>query len=267
MDFGKRTITALILLAFVFISIQYFSRPVFFLFLQAVILVALYEFLNLAEKRKILPLKAFGLIMAMIVSLPFYFSCIDLALALFLVLFLAGIYFVVSVNKIEKLPLFPSSIGLAFFGVVYLSFTLNHISLLREERGPLYVYYLFAVIFVGDTGAYLLGKLVGKRKMTPLASPKKTWEGGLGGIVAACLGGWIAQQVLLPEMGVIRGIVFAFIVHAVAQVSDPLESLFKRAVGVKDSSNILPGHGGILDRADSLILATPFYYYLLRYFF
>lgn len=267
MDFVRRTITAFILLAFVFISVQYFSRPVFFIFLQVIILAALYEFLDLAEKRKTIPLKALGLFTALIICLPFYFHSIDLALVIYITLFVCGIYFFVSVNKIEKLAIFPASIGIVFFGAVYLSFTLNHISLLREERGPFYIYYLFSVIFIGDTGAYLVGKLIGKRKMAPIASPKKTWEGSIGGIITACLGGLLAQQLLIPELGLIKGIVFALLIHAAAQLSDPLESLFKRAVGVKDSSHLLPGHGGFLDRVDSLILAAPFYYYLLQYFF
>jgi phosphatidate cytidylyltransferase len=121
------------------------------------------------------------------------------------------------------------------------------------------------VIFVGDTGAYLIGKSVGRHKLAPLASPHKTWEGSVGGIVSACLAGIAAQQIFLPEALLWKAAVFAFVVHAAAQFSDPLESLFKRAAGVKDSSNVLPGHGGFFDRIDSMILAAPLYYYLLQY--
>ena len=121
------------------------------------------------------------------------------------------------------------------------------------------------MIFIGDTGAYGIGSWLGRHKMAPLASPRKTWEGSFGGVVFACLGGAVARQILLPEAVLWKAVVFAFIVHATAQVSDPLESLFKRAAGVKDSSNLLPGHGGVLDRVDSLVLAAPLYYYLLKY--
>jgi phosphatidate cytidylyltransferase len=156
-------------------------------------------------------------------------------------------------------------VAVTFFGVVYLGFTLNYLFLIRFERGPFYVYFLCSIIFLGDSGAYFLGKLLGRHKMTPLASPNKTWEGSAGGILFGVLGAWAARQLLLPDADVWRALLTGALVHAMAQLSDPLESLFKRAVGVKDSSNVLPGHGGVLDRVDSFILATPFFYFLLRY--
>jgi len=136
---------------------------------------------------------------------------------------------------------------------------------LKFERGPFTIYFLFSVIFLGDTGAYFLGKLFGRHRMAPLASPRKTWEGSVGGVLFGILGAWLAQTILLREVDLWRALLCGALVHAVAQMSDPLESLFKRAVGVKDSSNMLPGHGGFLDRIDSLILAAPFFYYLIKY--
>ncbi len=166
----------------------------------------------------------------------------------------------------QKLAHFPSSIALTFFGAVYLSFTLNYFYLLREEKSLFYVYFLLIVISLGDTGAYFFGKLFGRHKLVPIASPHKTWEGSFGGIVFAALGALAAQQVLLTDIVLWKAVLTGILVHAVAQISDPLESLFKRAVGVKDSSNALPGHGGFLDRVDSLILATPFFYYFIDFF-
>jgi phosphatidate cytidylyltransferase len=122
------------------------------------------------------------------------------------------------------------------------------------------------VIFLGDSGGYLFGKLIGKHKMTPLASPNKTWEGSLGGLAFGALGALAARQILLRDIGLWQALVCGVLVHAAAQVSDPLESLFKRAVGVKDSSNFLPGHGGFLDRVDSFLLAAPFFYYFVKLF-
>ncbi len=265
MSIRKRLPTALILLALVFAAIQFSSNWAFFLILQVVIVASLLEFYNLTSRRRHIPGKAIGFVLALLIAASFYFEALSLELSLFASLLILGIYFILIMNTLEKLMVYPSAIALTFFGVVYLSFTLNHFYYLRVEKGPFWIYFLFAVIFIGDTGAYVFGKLIGRHKMAPLASPRKTWEGSFGGIVTACLGGVMAQQILLPDAVWWKAAVFALIIHIVAQISDPLESLFKRAVGVKDSSNVLPGHGGILDRIDSLILAAPFFYYLLKF--
>lgn len=260
----KRLPTALILLVLVFVGIQFSSDLAFILIIQIVVLASLMEFYNLASKRKHAPQKVLGFLLALVIAASFYFEAFPLELALLVSLLLMGVYFVLAINTLEKLVTFPSSIALTFFGAIYVGFTLNHFYYLRMEKGPFWIYFLFAVIFIGDSGAYVVGRLLGRHKMAPLASPRKTWEGSFGGVVAACLGGVAAQQILLQDAVWWKAAIFAFIVHVVAQLSDPLESLFKRAAGVKDSSNLLPGHGGFLDRIDSLILATPFFYYLVK---
>lgn len=266
MNLRKRLPTALVLLGLFFLLIQYGTRLVIFLVLQVLILAALVEFYSLARKKKLHPQGLLGAALALLFGLSFFFRpAVSFDLALFSVLFVTGVYYLFSFTRLEQLPFFSQSIAVTFFGPVYLSFTLNYIFLLRFERGPFYIYFLCSVIFLGDTGAYFFGKLLGRHKMAPLASPKKTWEGSLGGIVFGVLGAWLAQAVLLKNVELWRALVCGALVHAVAQMSDPLESLFKRAVGVKDSSNLLPGHGGVLDRIDSLILAAPFFYYVIRY--
>ncbi len=102
--------------------------------------------------------------------------------------------------------------------------------------------------------------------MTPLASPHKTWEGGAGGLLFAALAALAVRTLFLPQVPLFLALLCGVLVHAAAQLSDPLESLFKRAAGVKDSSNLLPGHGGFLDRLDSLLLAAPFFYYFVFLF-
>jgi phosphatidate cytidylyltransferase len=260
----KRLPTALVLLALLFAAIQYTSDWAYFLIIQIVVLASLFEFYDLAAKRKLAPQKVIGFVFALIIAASFYFETVPLGLALLIALLVLAVYFLLAMNTLEKLMMFPPAVALTFFGAIYLSFTLNHFYYLRIEKGPFWIYFLFALIFIGDTGAYVIGKLIGRHKMAPLASPHKTWEGSIGGVVTACLGGVAAQQILLPDAVWWKAAVFAFVIHVVAQMSDPLESLFKRAAGVKDSSNALPGHGGILDRIDSLILAAPFFYYLLK---
>lgn len=266
MSLRKRVPTALILLAFVFVCIYFLPMLGFFLVLQVLILAALFEFYNLSLKRQLFPKKTFGIVIALIISSSFLFEEVSLELALFVSFFLGAVYFLVTFNKLEKLRHFFSSIAITFFGALYLSFTLNFFYPLRVERGSFYIYFLLAVIFLGDTGAYFFGKLWGQHSQVPMASPKKTWEGSFGGILFAAGGAFVSQQILLPEIPLGKAILCGILVHVVAQISDPLESLFKRAVGVKDSSNVLPGHGGVLDRVDSLILAAPFFYFYINYF-
>ncbi len=267
MNLLKRIATSAILLPLVFVSIQYLPRLGFFCVIQIFILASILEFYNLPRKKKLFPVKTVGVFFALLISAAFYFERFPLQLAVFIGLFFMGIYYLLTIKDIEKLVQFPASIALTFFGGIYLSFTLNHFNPLRDEYGPYYIYYILAVIFIGDTGAFLIGKKWGKHKLAPLASPKKTWEGCFAGLFMAMLTGAAAQQLFLrDQMSLWQGIIFAFLVHAVAQMSDPIESLFKRAAGVKDSSNLLPGHGGFFDRIDSLILAVPFFYYFLKYF-
>jgi len=266
MNLVKRSITALVLMSIIFVCIQFMPHLGYFLVLQALILASLFEFYNLPLKRNMFPQRTLGVFLALFISASFYFEEISLELALFAALLLSAVYFIIAFNRIEKMRFFSSSIALTFFGAFYLSFPLNYFYPLREERGPFYIYFLLSVIFLGDTGAFFFGKLFGRRKQVPIASPNKTWEGGLGGILFAAIGAILVQQVLLKEVILWQAILCGVLIHVVAQISDPLESLFKRAVGVKDSSNMLPGHGGFLDRVDSLILATPFFYYFIKYF-
>lgn len=266
MDIHKRLPTAIVLLFLAFVTIQYAPDWVYFGVIQLLILAALWELYKLIWGKEHLAEKIIGTIIALNISFSFYFLNWPLEIAFFSSLLILGIYFVFSINRNEKLSWFPQNIAIVFFGAFYLSFTLNFFNLLRKDYGPYPVYFLLAVIFIGDTGAFLVGRLIGKHKMAPIASPRKTWEGSFGGILLAVATGGAMQIFFLRGDALLwKSLLLAFLIHIVAQISDPLESLFKRAVGVKDSSNILPGHGGFLDRLDSLILASPFFYFLLKY--
>lgn len=266
MSLRQRTPTAVVLLGATFAVIQYAPDWGFFLFGQAFILAALLELYKLAERAGLKPQRALGMAMAVLVGLTFYIRAIPLEAALYAGLLASAFYFVVSVNTAEKLAFFPASFAMTTLGMLYITFPLSFLFWVRMENGPYYLYFLFAVIFLGDSGAYFIGKPFGRRKMTPIASPNKTWEGSAGGFLFALGGAVLARFVLLPGIPLWRAALCGLVVHAVAQVSDPLESLFKRAAGVKDSSNFFPGHGGFLDRIDSLILAGPLFYFIVKYF-
>lgn len=134
------------------------------------------------------------------------------------------------------------------------------------EQGKYILLALFILIWVNDSGAYIVGSLLGKRKggnhkMFPRVSPNKSWEGLIGGAFFALLGGWVLYQVgWLPSC--LFALVYALVISVFGTLGDLMESLMKRTIGVKDSGNIMPGHGGALDRFDSLLLATPAIYLL-----
>ncbi len=162
------------------------------------------------------------------------------------------------------------SVGLAylFLGPFYVGFFLAHSLLLRDlsfgdEIGRNWLLFALLTTFATDTGAFLVGRTYGRRRLAPRISPNKTWEGSAAGfasgVVAAVLVG-TALELLIPAWQVI---IIGAVVGIVAQLGDLFESSLKRAALVKDASSIIPGHGGILDRLDSLLFALPAVYYLL----
>lgn len=124
---------------------------------------------------------------------------------------------------------------------------------------------ILVTVFMGDTGAYFAGKAFGRNKLYPLISPKKTVEGGVGGLLASIGGGLIFAVWLLPGTPLVQGAVLGAACGIFGQVGDFAESLFKRASGVKDSGALLPGHGGLLDRVDGVLFAAPVMYAWLTF--
>jgi phosphatidate cytidylyltransferase len=135
-----------------------------------------------------------------------------------------------------------------------------------EQTFSLEVFFLFVLIWSSDTFAYFTGKFFGKHKMAPKISPKKTWEGFFGGVLLTLVAGFSVEK-YFPEL---RGnwILVGFLVSIFAPLGDLVESQLKRTFGVKDSGNIIPGHGGILDRLDSFIICVPvvYLYFVLEKF-
>lgn len=128
--------------------------------------------------------------------------------------------------------------------------------LLDLNNGLIWFLTLLAVVFAGDIGAYLVGITLGKHKINPRLSPKKTWEGSLGGLLGSLAAGYVCSR-FLPEIQLNAILVTAVCAGFVAQFGDFFESLIKRVADVKDSGNLMPGHGGILDRIDGVLFASP----------
>ncbi|GGB30587.1 phosphatidate cytidylyltransferase [Virgibacillus dakarensis] len=171
---------------------------------------------------------------------------------LFVVLLLTYIVFIKNKFNFDDagfLLLSAIYIGMGFFSMI-----------VARGDGPNYIFYVLLVIWATDTGAYFIGKAFGKNKLWPKISPNKTIEGALGGVILACAVG-VSFQLAAPfpyTMGAMIGI--TILVSVFGQIGDLVESAFKRHYGVKDSGKLLPGHGGILDRLDSLLFVLPILY-------
>jgi phosphatidate cytidylyltransferase len=155
--------------------------------------------------------------------------------------------------------------ALTLLGAFLLGWMPAHLTLIRDLRpyGEMLTLMLFVSVWIMDTAAYAAGHAIGKRKLAPELSPKKTWEGAIAGFLAA-MGTVFVFRALVPRMlSAPRAVLVGSAIGICGQLSDLAESLIKRAVGVKDSSTVLPGHGGVMDRFDSFILAAPVVYYCL----
>ncbi|MCJ7440528.1 MAG: phosphatidate cytidylyltransferase [Thermoanaerobaculaceae bacterium] len=163
-----------------------------------------------------------------------------------------------------RYPIQGAAAGIAgaTFTVVYFVVTGGAMGFLRTlfpgTMGVKVLLFHCLLIWGGDSGAYYVGSRFGRHKLAPVVSPKKSWEGIAGGVLGTFFGLWFCRTLFFPELPLPLGLAIATALSVLAPVGDLVESLFKRDAGVKDSSDLLPGHGGFLDRSDSLFFAAPF---------
>ncbi|GJL55421.1 MAG: phosphatidate cytidylyltransferase [Nitrospirales bacterium] len=151
------------------------------------------------------------------------------------------------------------------FGIGYIGLCLGHLLLIRKlPSGDLLIFFVIVVTWAADTGGYYIGASMGKRPIAPRLSPKKTVEGFLAGIIFSVILAIVSHVWFLPSLPLFDCLIIGILLACVGLLGDLAESAFKRSAGVKDSGSLIPGHGGILDRIDSLLLTAPaFYYYIL----
>ncbi|MFH2048317.1 MAG: phosphatidate cytidylyltransferase [bacterium] len=196
----------------------------------------------------------------------FELSNIDLSLIVLVIFFLLSAM-IHAIGKQTPKQLFSSHSRL-FWGVTYLSFTYPTVFLIGQGIGDYNggdsLMFLFGLLWVGDTAAMGIGSWIGKHKLAPSVSPNKTIEGFIGGIVGAIAIGILMYFWKFSNMDFIQIIALSIGCSVFGQVGDLVESMWKRSIGIKDSSAIIPGHGGVLDRFDSLLFAAPFMYFYLN---
>ena len=198
-----------------------------------------------------------GIIFGLSLSVVLLFSRVskgELGLSLLFVLFFS-IYLFMAGKLQERL----NRLAWTLLGAVYLGYLLPHwVLLFRMPHGRAWVFFVLLVIMMGDTAAYVTGTYFGKRKLAPEISPGKTIEGTLGYVAGSVVGGCLGASFLVTELGAIEVVALSGILSILGQIGDLFESLIKRVFAVKDSGTLLPGHGGLLDRLDSLIFPAVF---------
>lgn len=225
--------------------------------------LALYEFYSVVLGKKELPEKIMLVIVGFAVGFAVMF--VPLTYIFPVIVFGSILTLIILVLRYGKISF--KECAMAFFGSIYVFALLRHVYMVRNlENGKFLVFAIFIGAFITDTGAYFTGCFLGKHKLAPVLSPKKTIEGSVGGILATVLAffaySWVGCGLLGCEMNVLNLILTAVLLSVVSQFGDLGASAIKREMGIKDYGNIMPGHGGALDRFDSVLFVAPAFYWL-----
>ncbi len=271
----KRVLSALVIVPLL-LYIFFKGGWLFVFLIELAILLGVNEYFSMVEQKGLMPKRLIGTVGALLIGGVAYLGQLDymaVAVTLLAMLVLAD-----QVRGMDIRTGITSS-AVTLFGMVYIGWMLSHAILLRfpahhsDRMGIFFVILALAGTFLADAGAFFTGRAYGRRKLSPIISPGKTMEGALGGLIAGTAGVLATKLVfdwwILPEPG--TGMPFYYclllgpVLALVSIAGDLFESMIKRDAGIKDSGNVIPGHGGIMDRLDSLLLAIPVTYYFLRY--
>ncbi|MGC2161185.1 MAG: CDP-archaeol synthase [Silvibacterium sp.] len=268
----KRVLTALVLVPLVLLLVlkgpYWLITPI----VGAIAELALWEFLALADATGAKPPRIASVIaVAALFFFTFFLPLVDLvplAGAITLALLITCAF------RSPHKRVLPDA-AFSVFGVLYIGLSLTTLPLLsQQENGPSLLIFLLFVVWAGDTAALYIGRTWGRRKLAPALSPGKSWEGSIasmaGSLAVTGLLFWLSTSLqahgvadLFYPGSILRWLLLAVILNVAAQIGDLVESALKRGAGVKDSGSLLPGHGGVLDRIDALLIAAPVLWYAL----
>jgi len=278
--FGWRLASSLVLWGVMLAVIFWLPPTALYLFMNLFIAQAIWEFYRICEAKGLRTYKIWGVIgtVAMISGSWFFYgqpNRLELSYdfdILILLVFALGVFIRQFPEKLN--PAGIETMAVTLFGLIYVAWLGNFITRINftSDQGRYFVMLLVVVTKFTDMGAYIIGSTLGRHKMIPRISPKKTWEGTAGGIVFAIGGAvmclyWphqLSQGILAAGMNITHALTLGLLLGTAAVIGDLAESLIKREAGVKDSSNILPGHGGALDMLDSFLFTAPLLYVYMR---
>ncbi|MHB9056302.1 MAG: phosphatidate cytidylyltransferase [Paludibacteraceae bacterium] len=257
-NFIQRTVSGAIFVAIVIASIllsPYTFAAVFVL----ITALAMHEFYKLTNKPGEIEINSvveiMGGVLLFICSFLYAYKLVTFPVypvyGLYVLLVLIAELFLKKNNPINNWAYF-------ILGQIYIALPLSLLNFILFISGyqPILLMAVFITIWVNDTGAYVSGMLFGKHKMFERVSPKKTWEGFIGGGLSTILSGYIFS-LFIPDISFVQWLIFSELIVVFGTLGDLCESLIKRTEHVKDSGNVIPGHGGILDRFDSMLMAAP----------
>lgn len=261
-NFYQRAITGAIFVTILIacISLSRYSFAILFFLLTV---IGTWEFYGLTEKNNVQPQKIYGTLVSGLIFVCCTLYAFDYSkfTVLLLIIPFSFLVFIIELYKKSEDPF--RNIAFTLLGFVYVAMPfslLNYIvapSLTSGNYYPENLLGYFFILWASDTGAYLVGRKFGKNKLFERISPKKTWEGTIGGAASALIVAYFLS-LNYTHLNWFDWSIIAAIIVTVGSLGDLVESLFKRSIDVKDSGTILPGHGGILDRFDGLLLSSPF---------
>lgn len=262
----QRLLTAVILGGFMIWAIINFSTPQLSLLLAGFTVVGAWEWSRLIALKSMVKRVLYTAVVAALIAILYFFneqlSSIHFGLLLIsCVWWLIGMSWVFRYKGQTGLSKVDTRVGL-LVGIVLLLPTWSALTQIHaySENGSFLLLFLMVLIACADSGAYFSGRALGKNKLAPLVSPGKTIEGVIGGLVLALVCAVLTELIFdIPQLGVMSLLLIVLVVVPFSVVGDLLESLYKRRVGIKDSGIIFPGHGGVLDRIDSLTAAAPIF--------
>lgn len=258
---SSRVLTAIILLPILVTLIWTLPPFGFFLFISLVILRVQYEFYLLYLPKEKKGSIFFGLGLGFLFLSAIYFRLSPLSGILVLIMMLCLLHTLSTFKDIK--PAF-SETAVLFMGIIYIPGFLSHLILIRNHPAGIgLISLLLLMIWGGDAGAYYIGRGMGKRKLSPRVSPNKTVEGAIGGIIVTFLAASVAKLTFLPLFSWTDLLVLSPLLAVFGILGDLCESMLKRSAGVKDSSALVPSHGGLFDKLDSIAFAAPLLYYYL----